>query len=465
MNKIERALQRTTDTKDLVIGPGVVAQTASMFQKLFPGQTAIIIADTNTWEVAGKAVLQSLEDARVPHEKPFIFDDPDLYAEWKFVEQLKAHLSNLDAIAIAVGSGVINDLTKYTSHVLGRKYMCVGTAASMDGYTAYGASITKDGNMTAKFTITVKEPLSLKVYHSGKEVGDSLIYRLESTPGDSISFEVFDKATGAFVDADNLQVSSSSKEVATYLGNKDGSGFVKAESAGLSTLTFSWGDERLHSIILKVLPKPTEFGVFYAHAGTGTDPIAKDREIVEGALLRFNSPFFNVYYLDLYDLTNRSQILHDELITGESSDPDIASVVVNTGSFSYTWGIYSHNAGTATITLGYGEFRRSFVAKVTEYKLYYNGKEAGNSIEYYMGTNQGNVLKFSLFDETTKSFLKTKDWKLNIIFGSTHVDVSYTDTECVLKAKSAGMISINAIDTSDGQEFLVRNFAIFVRGN
>lgn len=340
-----------------------------------------------------------------------------------------------------------------------------GLVTAVKGGSTTISVITKDGNMTAKFTITVKEPLSLKVYHSGKEVGDSLIYRLESTPGDSISFEVFDKATGAFVDADNLQVSSSSKEVATYLGNKDGSGFVKAESAGLSTLTFSWGDERLHSIILKVLPKPTEFGVFYAHAGTGTDPIAKDREIVEGALLRFNSPFFNVYYLDLYDLTNRSQILHDELITGESSDPDIASVVVNTGSFSYTWGIYSHNAGTATITLGYGEFRRSFVAKVTEYKLYYNGKEAGNSIEYYMGTNQGDVLKFSLFDETTKSFLKTKDWKLNIIFGSTHVDVSYTDTECVLKAKSAGMISINAIDTSDGQEFLVRNFAIFVRGN
>ena len=341
-----------------------------------------------------------------------------------------------------------------------------GLVTAVKGGSTTISVITKDGNMTAKFTITVKEPLSLKVYHSGKEVGDSLIYRLESTPGDSISFEVFDNATGAFVDADNLQVLSSSKEVATYSGHKGGSGFVKAVSDGLSTLTFSWGDERLHSIILKVLPKPTEFGVFYAHAGTGTDPIAKDREIVEGALLRFNSPFFNVYYLDLYDLTNRSQILHDNLITGESSDPDIASVVVNTGSFSYTWGIYSHNAGTATITLGYGEFRRSFVAKVTEYKLYYNGKEAGNSnIEYYMGTNQGDVLKFSLFDETTKSFLKTKDWKLNIIFGSTHVDVSYTDTECVLKAKSAGMISINAIDTSDGQEFLVRNFAIFVRGN
>ncbi|MBO4671949.1 MAG: sn-glycerol-1-phosphate dehydrogenase [Bacteroidales bacterium] len=146
MNKIERALQRTTDTKDLVIGPGVVARTAGMFSKLFPGKTAIIIADTNTWEVAGKAVLQSLEDASVPHVESFVFNDPDLYAEWKFVEQLKAHLAPLDVIAIAVGSGVINDLTKYTSHILGRKYMCVGTAASMDGYTAYGASITKDGN-------------------------------------------------------------------------------------------------------------------------------------------------------------------------------------------------------------------------------------------------------------------------------------------------------------------------------
>ena len=49
--------------------------------------------------------------------------------------------------SVAVGSGVINDLTKLTAaHRCGRRYMCVGTAASMDGYTAYGASITYQGN-------------------------------------------------------------------------------------------------------------------------------------------------------------------------------------------------------------------------------------------------------------------------------------------------------------------------------
>lgn len=145
-NKVENALKRTTDTKDLIIGEGTVARTAEMFLKLFPGKKAIIVADLNTWEVAGKAVAASLESANVPHDEPFIFTDPELYAEWKYVEQLKAHMDATDACAIAVGSGVINDLTKYVSHLVGRKYMCVGTAASMDGYTAYGASITKDGN-------------------------------------------------------------------------------------------------------------------------------------------------------------------------------------------------------------------------------------------------------------------------------------------------------------------------------
>lgn len=146
MNKIETALERARDTKALIIGNGTVTRTAEMFCNLFPGQKAIIIADSNTWEVAGKDAQKSLDDNGVASLKPYIFDSHDFYAEWKHVETLKAHLEQLDAVAIAVGSGVINDTVKYVSHLLGRKYMCVGTAASMDGFTAYGSSITKDGN-------------------------------------------------------------------------------------------------------------------------------------------------------------------------------------------------------------------------------------------------------------------------------------------------------------------------------
>jgi glycerol-1-phosphate dehydrogenase [NAD(P)+] len=57
-----------------------------------------------------------------------------------------------------VGSGTINDLTKLASHRTDRPYLCVATAASMDGYTAYGASITYQG---AKQTFVCPAPTAV----------------------------------------------------------------------------------------------------------------------------------------------------------------------------------------------------------------------------------------------------------------------------------------------------------------
>jgi len=146
MNKIGQALQRARDTKALITGRGVVCRTAEMFSSLFPEKKAVIVADENTWKVAGKDAQKSLDDAGIVSEKPYIFPAKDFYAEWQHIEALESYLAGIDAIAVAVGSGVINDTVKLVSHHLGRRYMCVGTAASMDGFTAYGASITKDGN-------------------------------------------------------------------------------------------------------------------------------------------------------------------------------------------------------------------------------------------------------------------------------------------------------------------------------
>ncbi len=146
MNTIENALSRTTDTKMLEIGVGAVNKTPDVFKKLFPNEKAIIVADTNTWRAAGENVQHLISAAGILSVEPLVIDDPKLYAEWKFVELIENALRKANAIAIAVGSGVINDLTKLASARLNRRYMCVGTAASMDGYTAYGASITFEGN-------------------------------------------------------------------------------------------------------------------------------------------------------------------------------------------------------------------------------------------------------------------------------------------------------------------------------
>jgi len=146
MDRIKAALERARDTKALISDENASSRAGEMFRELFPDMKAVIVADSTTWEKAGRTVQKSLDEAGIRSEAPFIFRSSDLYAEWEHVETLRHYLQQHECIAVAVGSGVINDLTKYVSYLSGRKYICVGTAASMDGFTAYGASISKDGN-------------------------------------------------------------------------------------------------------------------------------------------------------------------------------------------------------------------------------------------------------------------------------------------------------------------------------
>ena len=144
---LEEALASARETRALLVGPGVLNNSARVFREQFPGSPAVIVADDTTFRVAGRAVAENLASADVDCLAPFIFTDPALYAEIRFVEQLEAALRQHQAIPIAVGSGTINDLTKLAAHRVGRPgYMCVATAASMDGYTAFGASIIHHGS-------------------------------------------------------------------------------------------------------------------------------------------------------------------------------------------------------------------------------------------------------------------------------------------------------------------------------
>ena len=158
MTAIEQALERASDTKALLIADGALTSVADTFKRMFPGMRPIVVADTTTWELAGKIVNENLIAAGLNPDAPRIFTDADMHAEWNYIEELDKVFSETAAIGIAVGSGTINDLVKLSSSHSGRRYMTVATAASMDGYTAYGASITKDG---AKQTFNCPAPLAL----------------------------------------------------------------------------------------------------------------------------------------------------------------------------------------------------------------------------------------------------------------------------------------------------------------
>ena len=159
MTMIEEALTQTTDTKACEIGPGATEAAARMFGELFPeARKAIVIDDPRTRAVAGARVIDLLKAAgRAVAEHVINPDGSDFHATYEKVEEVREAIAAADgAIPVAVGSGVINDLTKRACGELGLRYMVVGTAASMDGYTAYGAAITKDG---MKQTMGCKAPL------------------------------------------------------------------------------------------------------------------------------------------------------------------------------------------------------------------------------------------------------------------------------------------------------------------
>jgi glycerol-1-phosphate dehydrogenase [NAD(P)+] len=157
--QIAAALEDATDTRSGTIGEGALASVEELFQRSFGDRPAVVVADENTYAVAGGEVERHLQEAGRTLVERYVFPGrPTLYADYRNIETLIASLRGHDAIPVAVGAGTLNDIAKRAAHECDRPYMSVATAASMDGYTAFGAAITKEGY---KQTMTCPAPHSL----------------------------------------------------------------------------------------------------------------------------------------------------------------------------------------------------------------------------------------------------------------------------------------------------------------
>ena len=155
---LAEALSAARETRCLELGRGVLGRTPAVFRRQFGAKPALLVADPNPFAAAGQAVLDAFRRAGHDCREAFVFTDPALYAEHQHVVALEAALQGHDAIPVAVGSGTINDLTKLAAHRAGRPYLAVATAASMDGYTAFGASISYQGS---KQTFSCPAPMAV----------------------------------------------------------------------------------------------------------------------------------------------------------------------------------------------------------------------------------------------------------------------------------------------------------------
>jgi glycerol-1-phosphate dehydrogenase [NAD(P)+] len=156
---VTQALGHATETRAFELGSGALQRVPKVLEDLGISGKIVLVADENTYAAAGERLEEILHREGFATTGPVVFSGhPVLHAEYKHIVDLVKRLESMDAFPIAVGSGTINDLVKRSVWEIGRRYLSVGTAVSMDGYTSAGAAIVKDG---FKQTLECSAPLGI----------------------------------------------------------------------------------------------------------------------------------------------------------------------------------------------------------------------------------------------------------------------------------------------------------------
>jgi glycerol-1-phosphate dehydrogenase [NAD(P)+] len=144
--QLSRALSAASTTRDVSIAAGSLALLPAVLRRTAPAARYVLVADDNSWTVAGVQAGQQLAAAGLAMVEPIVLTEkPRVKASAETARELARRIAGEKACPVAIGSGVINDLVKYAAELAGTPYVCVPTAASMDGYAASGAALREGG--------------------------------------------------------------------------------------------------------------------------------------------------------------------------------------------------------------------------------------------------------------------------------------------------------------------------------
>ena len=135
------------DIQAIRVGSGVMQELPGILRDL--GASHIfLVADNYTYEAAGRQVEQLLDQAGLPYHKRVFQTETPLVPNEYALGSVLAAMTSQDDMLLAVGSGTLNDVTKYVSARTGIPYVIAATAPSMDGYASTVAPTILDGFKT-----------------------------------------------------------------------------------------------------------------------------------------------------------------------------------------------------------------------------------------------------------------------------------------------------------------------------
>lgn len=130
--------------------PAVLAQVQrSDGQKIQPSDRLLLVMDEHTRQAAGTRVARILNQAGYADCQCLVYPGQgQLVADEAALGRFYHHLDRQTALIVAVGSGTINDLSRYVSFKFGIPYVIVATAPSMDGYASSVSPLIVDNLKT-----------------------------------------------------------------------------------------------------------------------------------------------------------------------------------------------------------------------------------------------------------------------------------------------------------------------------
>lgn len=135
------------DIQAIRVGSGVMQELPGILRDL--GASHIfLVADNYTYEAAGRQVEQLLDQAGLAYHKRVFQTETPLVPNEYALGSVLAAMTSQDDMLLAVGSGTLNDVTKYVSARTGVPYVIAATAPSMDGYASTVAPTILDGFKT-----------------------------------------------------------------------------------------------------------------------------------------------------------------------------------------------------------------------------------------------------------------------------------------------------------------------------
>jgi glycerol-1-phosphate dehydrogenase [NAD(P)+] len=142
---IRSALAQSKKIDAIVIEHGALRRVPGLLREHFRTSSVFLIADDNTMAAAGNGLMKDLTECGFALTTHVFPGTPYLKGKVENADAFLPRLQTHGGAPVAVGSGVINDLVKYAAFQIGKPYLSIATAASMDGYASAGSPLTQKG--------------------------------------------------------------------------------------------------------------------------------------------------------------------------------------------------------------------------------------------------------------------------------------------------------------------------------